>query len=167
MSWSLFLKSGLTKCDWKVVAQWATKDSNLVAQQWLVVAQQCRARNGGMWRVNYKSKNRHIYLYVELFSPQSNRKVSLSNSKVIKVWNSKVSEVIVSNSFQGCRRWWKLRVYSRECSWALCLVTRQVPGACFLNSGCLLQTVARRILPRQVLVARHFKVVVPGVREDD
>ena len=27
--------------------------------------------------------------------------------------------------------------------------------------------VARRILPRQVPVARHFKVVVPGVREDD
>ena len=25
--------TGLTKFDWKVVAQWATKDSNLVAQQ--------------------------------------------------------------------------------------------------------------------------------------
>ena len=41
--------SGLTKFDWKVVAQWATKDSTLVAQQWLVVARQCKARNGGIW----------------------------------------------------------------------------------------------------------------------
>ena len=30
-----------------------------------------------------------------------------------------------------------------------------------------LVTVAHRILPRQVPVARHFKVVVSGVREDD
>ena len=44
--------SGLAKFDWKVVAQWATKDSTLdrlVAQQWLVVARQCNARNGGIW----------------------------------------------------------------------------------------------------------------------
>ena len=41
--------SGLAKFDWKVVAQWATKDSILVAQQWLVVARQCKARNGGIW----------------------------------------------------------------------------------------------------------------------
>ena len=34
---------GLAKFDWKVVAHWATKYNNLVAQQWLVVAQQCKA----------------------------------------------------------------------------------------------------------------------------
>ena len=27
------INTGLTKFDWKVVAQWATKDSTLVAQQ--------------------------------------------------------------------------------------------------------------------------------------
>ena len=34
----------LTKFDWKVVVQWATKDSNLVAQQELVVDRHCRGR---------------------------------------------------------------------------------------------------------------------------
>ena len=55
---------------------------------------------GDIWRVNYKSKNRHIYLNVELFFP--NQTERLSNSKVIKVSksqslvsNSKVSEVIL------------------------------------------------------------------------
>ena len=43
---------------------------------------------GDIWRVNYKSKNRHIYLYVELFSP--NQTERLSNSKVIKVSKSQV-----------------------------------------------------------------------------
>ena len=43
---------------------------------------------GGIWRVNYKSKNRHIYLYVELFFP--NQTERLSNSKVIKVSKSQV-----------------------------------------------------------------------------
>ena len=34
-------------------------------------------------------------------------------------------------------------------------------------TACYRLVVAHRILPRQVPVARHFKVVVPGVREDD
>ena len=56
MEWMGYLLkwiAGLTKFDWMVVAQWATKDSTLVtlknAQQLLVVAQQCKARNGGIW----------------------------------------------------------------------------------------------------------------------
>ena len=57
---------------------------------------------GDIWRVNYKSKNRHIYLYVELFFPNqterlSNKTVKLLKSQRVKslVSNSKVSEVIL------------------------------------------------------------------------
>ena len=90
-----------------------------------------------MWRVNYKSKNRHIYLYVELFFP--NQTERLSNSKVIKV--SKSHRVGDNTS--------DMRVG-----------TMRIVTVCY-------RLVAHRALPRHVPVARHFKLVVPGVRADD
>ena len=95
---------------------------------------------GDIWRVNYKSKNTHIYLYVELFFP--NQIERLSNSKVIKVSKSHR----VSDNTSDMR-----------------VGTMRIVTVCYR----LVRLVARRVLPRHVPVARHFKLVVPGVRADD
>ena len=95
---------------------------------------------GDIWRVNYKSKNRHIYLYVELFFP--NQTERLSNSKVIKV--SKSHRVGDNTS--------DMRVG-----------TMRIVTVCYRLVG----LVARRVLPIHVPVAQHFKLVVPGIWADD
>ena len=127
------------------------------------------------------------------FFPQSNRKVSLSNSKVIKVSNSKVSKVISECLKQFPRlqplmeahqpshnneyRYFRGASVVTKTSYDRYLLAEWIHrlgentsdirvGTMRTVTACY-RLVARRILTRQVPVAQHFKVVVPGIREDD